>query len=152
MLARIMRKKKPTYKELELRIRELEQRVEQKEDAKTLLPEEVGSKLEQIEREKEAILHIMTENLAYYSGKDLKIEWANRAYCESAGVSEKRVIGRYCYKIWHKRDKPCAGCHILEAFKTGKLQERETTALDGRKFQVKAFPVLDKNGEVDYER
>jgi PAS domain S-box-containing protein len=144
-----MNKKKPTYKELEQRIRELEEKAGQGRGVKESLTENAGENLKKIEREKETILNIMTENLAFFGGRDLKIKWANRAYCESVGLSEKEVVGHCCHKIWHQRDEPCEDCHILKVFETGKPRERATSVLEGRKFYIRAYPVLDKNGKVE---
>ncbi len=49
---------------------------------------------------------------------------ANRAFLESAGLWRKDVIGKTCYGITHKREKPCEPpydlCPIKELLKTGK--------------------------------
>jgi len=100
-----------------------------------------------LEQDKELILDTVSE-LIVYQDKDLRLIWANRAAAESVGVSPEELHGRHCYEIWHKRDRPCAGCPVLKALKTGKPQKAEISSPDGREWLIRGYPVRDKNKKV----
>jgi diguanylate cyclase (GGDEF)-like protein/PAS domain S-box-containing protein len=46
---------------------------------------------------------------------DLRIVYQNKFMIDNFGAH----IGEHCYKIYERREKPCDGCPILEAYKTG---------------------------------
>jgi PAS domain S-box-containing protein len=54
---------------------------------------------------------------------EYRIISANRAYCDSVRKSVEEVMGRHCYEVSHKTDKPCyeAGeeCPVRHTFETG---------------------------------
>jgi PAS domain S-box-containing protein len=100
------------------------------------------------EREKEAILDNMAEHIIHLDA-DASILWANRAACESAGMTREQVIGRFCYEVpveWHEL---WGTCPAAEAMETGKRIEVEKSAPDGRTWLIQAAPVRDrKNGII----
>ncbi len=87
----------------------------------------------------EHIIHLDLEN---------KIIWANRAAAESLGKDSQKIIGKYCYKLWHKRQSPCTDCPIVMARKTGQEQVGELTSPDGRIWLVKGSPIKNEEGKV----
>lgn len=42
--------------------------------------------------------------------RNFKIVKANNALCEFLGKKPEEIIGRYCYQLFHDRDKPIDGC------------------------------------------
>ncbi|MGD9231557.1 MAG: hypothetical protein PVJ20_12145, partial [Desulfobacterales bacterium] len=72
--------KKPSYEELEQRVKELE------------------VALGDSELERTTILDLQPYHSVIQS-LDNRIIWANRAAFESVGVSREDLIGRYCYEI-----------------------------------------------------
>ncbi|MBA4396889.1 MAG: hypothetical protein C0394_05845 [Syntrophus sp. (in: bacteria)] len=104
--------------------------------------------LKTAEVEERIILDSMTEMLAYYNSKELRIQWANRASGESLKMPPHDLVGRFCYELWHKRNEPCEICPVSRAFETGKFQEEEVTSPDGKVWHIRACPVLDAQGET----
>lgn len=99
------------------------------------------------EREKEAILDNMAEQIVHLDA-DSSILWANRAACESAGLTREQVIGRFCYEMpveWHEF---WGTCPAAEAMETGNRIEVEKSAPDGRTWFIQAAPVRDRKGGI----
>ena len=97
--------------------------------------------------EKDAILDSLVEYVIYQD-TEMKILWANRAACESAGLAREDLIGRYCYEVWSQRSDPCPDCPVVEAMETGRPQEVEKTTPDGRAWFVRGYPVRDESGDA----
>lgn len=74
----------------------------------------------------------------------------NRAVVQSIGLSEKKLIGKKCYKVFHNTNKPPKGCPLEKllislSFETSDM-EVETL---GGIFSVSCTPVLDKKGHLE---
>lgn len=87
---------------------------------------------EKILREKEEKLDAMLRSIGEHMSmldKDLNIIWANDIAKKIFGDD---IIGKKCYTVYHKRDKPCKPypCLTLKAFADGKVHEHETTVID----------------------
>lgn len=54
------------------------------------------------------------------------IVWANRAYREATGLTEKELIGKRCWVAWGL-DRPCQNCPVTSAIETGLTAEAELT-------------------------
>jgi PAS domain S-box-containing protein len=103
--------------------------------------------LKKAENEKTTILNTMSELVAYQDAEH-RIVWANRAACESVGLTTEKLLGRYCYEIWQRRNKPCADCPVEKAWKTGRLEIEEIHSPDGRVWSIRANPVKNKAASV----
>ena len=99
------------------------------------------------EHEKKAILDSLREHVVYHD-LNLRVLWANRAACESAGLPVEKLVGRHCYEIWAKRLDPCEDCPVNTSRETGQPHALEKKTPDGRSWRIKAFPVTDTNGEI----
>ena len=77
-----------TYDQLQHKITELE-----KEHSERLRIQEALKKSEQ---KKSAILDSLVEHVIH-EDTDMKIQWANQAACESAGLTLEELIGHHCY-------------------------------------------------------
>jgi signal transduction histidine kinase len=77
---------------------------------------------------------------------DLRIIWANKGAVTAAKGAE--VAGRNCYELWHHTSGPCDGCGVLRSFQTGKRESSQSTALDGRIWELRAFPMIGDDGQV----
>ena len=102
---------------------------------------------QEAEREKVTILDSMSELLAYQDPEGTVL-WANRAAAQSLGTSPENLIGKRCYELWQGRDERCAGCPVLRAMRTGRLEDGEITSADGRVWHVRGDPVRDAEGRV----
>ena len=103
--------------------------------------------LRRAEREKALILDSTAEMFAYYD-TDLKVLWANRAAAEFIGGEPEEMVGHRCYEVWHNRTGVCDICPVVLARETGRSQEAEITAADGRIFFLRGYPVTDETGEL----
>ncbi len=111
--------------------------------------EQAEAALKESEREKAAILNSMVE-LVIYQDREMRVIWANTIAAESFGVTSEHIAGRHCYELWHQRNKPCDNCPIIQARETGRTQEQEITAPDGRVWFIRGYPILDVHGSVEY--
>jgi PAS domain S-box-containing protein len=121
--------KKPSYEELEQRVKELE------------------VALGDSELERTTILDLQPYHSVIQS-LDNRIIWANRAAFESVGVSREDLIGRYCYEIWPQRTCPCPDCPVIKSVQTGKPQSIEKTTPDGRKWHIRSYPIRNNRGQI----
>lgn len=108
---------------------------------------EAEDALQKAEQEKEKILDSLAELVAYQD-TDMRILWANRAACESVGMTRKELIGRHCYQIWGEGDQVCRNCPVARALETGITEQGERIASSGRVWFIQASPVRDDNGNV----
>jgi len=99
------------------------------------------------EEEREIVLRSLREHVIY-EDPEMKIVWANEAACESAGLPEEEIVGRHCYEIWPKLDKPCPDCPVLKAMETGRPQEIEKTTPDERAWFIRGYPVRNERNEI----
>lgn len=88
--------------------------------------------------------------------RDFKIISANQGYLNQCKRSTGEVIGRHCYEISHRIDKPChlAGeaCSVKEAFETGVRRRIVHTHFDkaGKPIYIEtvAYPLKNGAGEI----
>lgn len=104
---------------------------------------ELKNKLKQRDR----IIESMSELVAFHN-RELRVQWANKAACESVDLPLEKIVGRHCYEIWPNRKKPCEGCPVLKAIKKGGKQETEMTTPDGRAWLIRGDPVRDEQGKI----
>ncbi len=131
--------KKPSYEELEQRVKELEKAALERKKAE--------EPLQEFEKEKEIILKSLVEHVIYQD-TEMRILWANRAACESVNLTREQLLGRFCYEIWPQRNDPCPDCPLRKALKTGQPEEIEKYTPDGRAWFVRGYPVQDANGKI----
>jgi len=103
--------------------------------------------LEKAEQEKETILDSLAELVAYHD-REMTILWANRAACESVGMTREELIGRHCYEIWGEGGQPCPNCPVAKAITTGRTQGGERWSPDGRAWFIQGSPVRDEDGRL----
>jgi len=123
--------KKPSYEELEQRVKELE------------------VALGDSELERTTILDLQPYHSVIQS-LDNRIIWANRAAFESVGLSREDLIGRYCYDIWQQRTDPCPDCPVVKTVQTGKPQSTGKTTPDGRKWYIRSYPIRNNRGQITF--
>ncbi len=88
--------------------------------------------------------------------RDFRIMTANRAYCNSAGLALKGVIGKRCHEITHKTPEPCyeqgEECPVLRTFETGETHVSLHRHPDEKGnilyVETRAFPMRDNSGNV----
>ncbi len=103
--------------------------------------------LRQSEDEKRTILDSLKE-LVIYHDTHMRIVWANKAACESIGVTLEDLIGRPCHTFWGDSSTPCPDCVVVPAMASGRSQQAEVQTPDGRIWFNQGHPVFDENGVV----
>lgn len=99
------------------------------------------------EEEKSLILN-STMDLIVYHDSDMKILWGNRMALESVGMGPEEFARQDCWKLWHQRTEPCEGCPVVLALETGVPHDAEMRTPDGRRWDIRGFPVKDNDGRV----
>jgi signal transduction histidine kinase/ActR/RegA family two-component response regulator len=159
---------KPTYAQLEERIKALEQEALEREGAEEALWEstrqlqvaydqaiiyaqDLNEQIAERKRTQEALeaerkrLYALLDGLpayVYLRAADYSIRFANRWFRERFGDPD----GRCCYEVIRERDRPCALCRPLAVFQTGQPVEWEWTQRDGRTYQIYDYPFNDLDG------
>lgn len=98
-----------------------------------------------------------TEDGVVVIDRDFKILSANRSYLKQTACSLDEIIGRYCYEVSHRIDKPCylAGeeCSVKNAFETGtshwiihKHFDKEHNPVY---VETVSYPLRDSLGNID---
>jgi len=131
--------RKPTYEELQQRVKQLEN--------EAVGPKRGKETLNRQEQEKGIILESLVEHVVYQD-LDHTVLWANRAACASAGKTREALIGRRCYEIWAERHSPCEDCPVKRSVAAGSPQAMEKTTPDERSWYVQGCPVRDENGDI----
>ncbi|HWR98432.1 MAG TPA: PAS domain-containing protein [Candidatus Methanoperedens sp.] len=88
--------------------------------------------------------------------RDFKIISANQGYLNQCHRSAAEVLGRHCYEVSHRIDKPCylAGeaCSVKEAFETGVSRRIVHTHFDKRGkpiyIETISYPLTNSAGEI----
>ncbi len=130
---------KQTREELGKRVKDLEHEVEKLRRA--------AWEQQESERGKEAILNSLVEHVIH-ADKEMKVLWANRAACESAGLTCEQLLGRHCYEVWLQRSDPCPDCPVVKAMETCQPQEIVKYTPDGRAWFIRGYPVRDANDNI----
>ncbi len=78
----------------------------------------------------------------YLQRKDYSIQYANRVFYELFGEFEMKP----CYKVIHKRDKPCEVCKTFIVFETKKPQQWLYYNKNGTIFRIYDYPFVDDRG------
>jgi PAS domain S-box-containing protein len=141
-----MKDEKKTEKQLLNELVEMRQRLAELEDLDSERAR-IEDTLKQAEQEKRTILDSLVEHVVYHD-MEMRVLWANRAACDSVGMTREELVGRHCYEIWAKRSDPCEDCPVQWARETGQPQALEKTTPDGRSWYLHGSPVRDTNGDI----
>lgn len=100
-----------------------------------------------LSNEFQALLDAIPDNLTLLS-PDLKIIWANKGAAQGFGLTTNDLIGKYCYNLWQKRTEPYERCPVQRSFITGKPENEEFVAPDGRFWDLRTVPIKEDNGNI----
>jgi diguanylate cyclase (GGDEF)-like protein/PAS domain S-box-containing protein len=73
---------------------------------------------------------------------DYSISFANRNLRENFGA----VDGRYCYQVFHGREKQCEDCPPYQVFKDREPKVWEVTCINGLTYQINYYSFTDVDG------
>ena len=147
---------KPTYEQLEQRVKELERElIENKRASERRLRASTEHRwaVEALQKSKEQTLLIIN-NLPYVIfqiDKDLKVVWTNKA----ANEINPNAVGQPCYKVFACRHRPCENCNSLTAISTGQIvtctmHHPKIAGIQGESYwEQTAVPLRNDQGEVN---
>jgi len=98
-------------------------------------------------------LQDLTDPLTILDG-EYRIFWANRKRADEHNLNQEEVIGKVCYEIFFKKNKPCSQCLVSKVKITGRpcRTEKNCDLPEGRRVwcEQRAVPICDENGQIDY--
>ncbi len=134
--------KKPTYEELENKVKKLENEVVEFNNA--------GDALRQNLEMHQTVVGNIDLGLTVI-GTDYKIQWISPTVSKWFDKDPSEFVGKYCYQMFERKNGVCDYCPAVKAITTGQPNEAETQGIrpDGTTFAVrdKVFPIL-KDGKV----
>ncbi len=81
--------------------------------------------------------------------KDFRLIRVNKSFADALKVKPKDLIGKRCYEIFHKSDKPWPNCPFKEVLKDGKTHTAEVEDPNiGLPLLSTASPIFDQKGEL----
>lgn len=148
---------KEAHDKLEVRVKE---RTEELTAANLSLKEEIAQRegmeisLRQSENEYRTLfqqfstlLNAIPDSLILFS-KELKILWANEGTSSIFTLEEKPDVGEHCAIVEQLYDDP-GSWPVKRCFESGKEETDEVTSDDGKRINVRAFPIVDEKGNVE---
>jgi PAS domain S-box-containing protein len=99
------------------------------------------------EADKSLILN-STMDYVMYHDPDMKIVWVNWKVVELTNLPVEELIGRHCWEVVHKRDRPCEGCPVILAMDTGEHQKMEKHHTNGLILFMRAYPIKNDQGRL----
>lgn len=137
--------KKPTYEELEKKIKSLEKKLAGIDTSHGRLNGgHIGEALQEGEEKFLAIMESVVNGI-YISSPDFIIEYMNPVMIERIGYD---AIGEICYKAIYNRDGQCPWC-VYDKVQQGKSVENEIVSpKDNRIYHVTSAPIFNNDGSV----
>lgn len=132
---------KPTYKELEHRVKHLENSESQRQQIESALKEANKTLQQMLDG---------TSDVIAFQRPDHTILRYNRAGYELLGLAPEEVIGKKCYELIGRKNE-CEECATIKAMKTKKIEtvEKYYPKID-KYLKITANPVINEDGEIDY--
>ena len=115
----------PTYEELEKRVQELEKALRERDEVLDHLPDRV-------------LIQDMNN----------RIQWANRAACESLKMKRSDLIGLSCHEMWGEDSFPCSECPIPKTLENGKQKSIEKKSPNGGTWRIRCRPLKNSKGDI----
>ena len=134
--------RKPTYEELEQKVKELEREALERKQAE--------EELRESERFLQDVFDAIKEGISVLD-LNLKIVRVN-SWMEEMYSKEGKFAGRKCYEVYQKRDTPCPWCPSLKTIETGEIhnaivpypsKENPTGWID-----LSSFPLRNIEGNI----
>jgi DNA-binding CsgD family transcriptional regulator len=137
--------RKPTYKELEQKLKELEK--------KTLEGKEAEEALRESEAQKKAILDASVDRIRLVD-TDMRIIWANRTTTRELNTAPEDLVGLPCYKVFFDSDAPCALCPSKKAVASGNIEHNiihhhNSKGIEGETYWDNySVPIKNESGDI----
>jgi len=98
-------------------------------------------------RSKSIITDSMSE-LVILLDREMKVIWSSRAMQKQFGLTAGQMEGKHCFNVLHGRSRPCRICPGLQALQSGTLCTVEDFSSFSRRWNLRAYPVRDENGNI----
>jgi len=92
------------------------------------------------EQEKKAILDAMFDCVVLVDD-NLSILWTNKEVTKHFGMSTDELKGKYCYVLFHGKNKPCENCIALKALNSDEILTRYDASFLGRRWMTRYYPL-----------
>ncbi|MDT8316972.1 MAG: response regulator [bacterium] len=93
------------------------------------------------------LLNAIPDSLILFS-KELKVLWANEGSSSIFSLEEKPAVGKHCTVVEQLCDE-AERWPVKRCFESGKEETDELTSDDGKRINIRAFPILDADGNVE---
>ncbi len=81
--------------------------------------------------------------------KDFRFIRLNKPFADALKAKPKDLIGKRCYEIFHKSDKPWPNCPLREVFKDGKIHTAEVEDPNiGLSLSITGSPIVNERGQL----
>ncbi len=128
--------KKPTYEELERRVKELEnEAVERKR---------VEEALRESEEKYRSMMEAMDEAV-YICSQDYRVKYMNPAMVKRTGWD---AVGELCHKVINELDEKCPWCVHSKVQQGESLKTEIVSPKDGRSYHISNSPIFHENGSI----
>jgi len=119
------------------------------------LQKKTKQELQETRARYESIINDLIQEDVLVIAHDYRIIDINDTLLNKLGLQRKDVIGRYCYEITHRQDKPCSGenhpCPLIQTIETEKPSQTTHIHLDKDNremhYSISTYPLLE-NGDV----
>ncbi len=90
-----------------------------------------------------------TSDLVFVQDKDFKFIKVNKSVCDLLKVKPEDLIGKKCYEVLHKSDKPWPNCPAVKTLKDKRPHTEEVCDPNiGMPLLITTSPSFDENGEL----
>ena len=88
-------------------------------------------------------------DFVFIQDKDFKFVKVNKTFCDALKKKPEDLIGKKCYEILHKSDKPWPNCPLAKTLKDKRPHTEEVNDPNiGVPLLISTSPLFDKKGEV----
>jgi len=130
---------KPTYKELEQRVKALEKEAEKRKQSEEAQKSEM-------DKLKALLDGLASTNIGVdIVSIDYEVLQQNQILTERFG----NIVGKKCYKEYMAREEPCNFCPMTRSLRNKRLEKVELRASDGRDYELLSAPLTNPDGTVD---
>ncbi len=105
----------------------------------------------QLSHEYRVLLDNVPDGIVHLS-PDLKVRWANAAAQNMLGLGDpSQLYGKSCHVAFWQKENCCLSCPVTKSMSSGKSEEGSVSLLgsDGRKFEIRAVPLITATGKVE---
>ena len=137
--------RKPTYEELEKKLKELEKT--------TLEGKKAVEALRESEAQKKAILDASVDRIRLVD-MDMRMIWANKTTTRELNIAPEDLVGQPCYGVFFDNDAPCTLCPSKKAVASGNIEHsiihhHNSKGIEGETYWDNySVPIKNESGDI----